>query len=954
MIGYPTHRAMLAAALLSGVTGVALAELTNPAFERGNYTGWTVVSGTAWGSGPIDERVHPYIEAWEGRWYASTYPAGQAAVGVLRSETFTLNTPITFLIAGFSSWPGVQDPEHHNYVALKRASDDSVLTRVWAPQQHEMVVRVLSAPSAIGDDVYIEVIDDGTDTSYAWLAVDFFVQATSPPSGGSDAGLDHLVEADTWVATDALGRTLPTHATVGARRPNRFVGIFYLLWLGEHGSQGPFDINQIQQDLPYSPALYPTLDDYLDELENHYGPFGEYHHWGEPLFGYYASHDDYVIRKHMQMLSDAGVDALILDNTNGFTYTQNALRLMSICQEMRNEGSRCPQVTFLARENVVDNEQLSAAYNTIYQTGLFPDVWFRWEDKPLLLVYDADDPPSLNLSQKIQDFFTIRSCWGISGWPWFEDGYKKWLWIDLYPQGFGWDQNPFTAEETSASFGMHPTANIGRSYSNGVQPPYGSAPTEQGLHFTEQSNRALTMDPEFIALAGWNEWIAARWEIGSPELPITEHTFLSTSRHTGQSLFVDAYNHEYSRDAEPVKGGHADNYYYQMAHFIRRFKGAAPIPEATQPGCVAIDGVFNDWLAVEPVFRDHIGDQVRRNDHPGYFSAGPFTNLTGRNDIVVARCAVDTDQVYFYLQTSDGITPYSDTNWMWLLIDADSNHATGWEGYDFLVNRTGAAADSMPVEANVGDTWSWQSIGTATYAVAENELELSMPRNLMGISVSPVQFDFKWADNIDLAGDVLRFTTDGDCAPNDRFKYRYRNATTDYPAKIVLSDDILIREVYPGCSLATETLLVGNADDSSMTYYLSDDADWLTLSPESGNSSGEMDPVTIHYPGVAGLPLGLHTATVVITADQAYNSPRTATVQVQVRPFPPDLDNDGDVDQSDFGYMQTCFTQGVSLVTEGCEQADFDGNGRVETADLVTFLACMQGPDVPWNAACLD
>ena len=25
---------------------------------------------------------------------------------------------------------------------------------------------------------------------------------------------------------------------------------------------------------------------------------------------------------------------------------------------------------------------------------------------------------------------------------------------------------------------------------------------------------------------------------------------------------------------------------------------------------------------------------------------------------------------------------------MWLLIDADQNSATGWEGFDFIVNRT--------------------------------------------------------------------------------------------------------------------------------------------------------------------------------------------------------------------------------------------------------------------------
>jgi hypothetical protein len=34
------------------------------------------------------------------------------------------------------------------------------------------------------------------------------------------------------------------------------------------------------------------------------------HHWGESAFGYYRSDDPWVLRKHAQMLSDAGVDVI--------------------------------------------------------------------------------------------------------------------------------------------------------------------------------------------------------------------------------------------------------------------------------------------------------------------------------------------------------------------------------------------------------------------------------------------------------------------------------------------------------------------------------------------------------------------------------------------------------------------------------------------------------------------
>ena len=41
---------------------------------------------------------------------------------------------------------------------------------------------------------------------------------------------DHDLHADTWVATDALNRTLPTSLRYGPPRADRQTGIFYFLW----------------------------------------------------------------------------------------------------------------------------------------------------------------------------------------------------------------------------------------------------------------------------------------------------------------------------------------------------------------------------------------------------------------------------------------------------------------------------------------------------------------------------------------------------------------------------------------------------------------------------------------------------------------------------------------------------------------------------------------------------
>ena len=52
---------------------------------------------------------------------------------------------------------------------------------------------------------------------------------------------------------------------------------------------------------------------------------------------------------------------------------------------------------------------------------------------------------------------------------------------------------------------------------------------------------------------------------------------------TGPVTFVDEFDTEFSRDVEPMKGGHGDNYVYQMIANIRRLQGRRPIP-AVAPG----------------------------------------------------------------------------------------------------------------------------------------------------------------------------------------------------------------------------------------------------------------------------------------------------------------------------------------------------------------------------------
>ena len=92
------------------------------------------------------------------------------------------------------------------------------------------------------------------------------------------------------MATDRLGRRTPD-AEHGAPLPRdgRLVGLFYFLWLGSD-SHRPYNVSELLEKDPkigYKPTS-PL-----------WGGYGVYHHWGEPLYGYYHSDDVWVIRKHM-------------------------------------------------------------------------------------------------------------------------------------------------------------------------------------------------------------------------------------------------------------------------------------------------------------------------------------------------------------------------------------------------------------------------------------------------------------------------------------------------------------------------------------------------------------------------------------------------------------------------------------------------------------------------------
>jgi hypothetical protein len=359
---------------------------------------------------------------------------------------------------------------------------------------------------------------------------------------------------------------------------------------------------------------------------------------------------------------------------------------------------------------------------------------------------------------RICDFFTFRKPQ-----PDYFQGPKKadmWSWLEVYPQHV-FTNSAGQKEQMSVGVAQNavkgrlgclsePGAQ-GRSFHKGETDLRPDA-VLYGLNVAEQWDRALKEDPRFIFVTGWNEWIAGRFaEFNGVKLPV---------------MFVDQFDQEHSRDIEPMAGGHGDNYYYQLAGYVRRYKGVRTLPPV-RPRPIRIDGKFEDWRDVEPEFRDTIGDPVHRR-HRGWDARVTHTNDTGRNDIVTAKVSFDERRIYFLVRAREPITPAAGTNWMLLFLDTDADAQTGWLGYEIVVNRLAPGS----VERSVGAGFQWAQIDKADLQVTGNLLELSLPWSALKVKSPLAQFDFKWADNCIAAGDWTDFTLNGDAAPNDRFRYR--------------------------------------------------------------------------------------------------------------------------------------------------------------------------------------
>ena len=549
------------------------------------------------------------------------------------------------------------------------------------------------------------------------------------------------------MAVDALGRPTPDiYSGAPAVKGNRLVGLFYFLWLGEHGRHKPYDVSKIVEedpDIGHKPAS-PL-----------WGGYGVYHHWGEPFYGYYYSNDEWVVRRHMKLLMQANVDFLFFDTTNAAIYRDNAKLVMRVLQEYHDEGWKIPQVMFYT--NTSSGLTVLDIYDSIYKPGYCKDTWFCMDGKPVIIAVKEECTP------ECREFFNIK----MSQWPNEPDKLGGWPWMDFTRPQRVFANLDGVDEVINVSIAQHSgnirfgdsvlygeTSNCGRAFHNGANDPDPDA-WKHGYNFAEQFDRAIETDPPIVLITGWNEWIAGYWS-GIPERPV---------------MFVDAANYEYSRDIEMMRGGYFDNYFMQLVSYVRKYKGTdvTPVYPAVKTVDVEWRKAFTESPALYDCFLD--GDMHRHAEGQGGVI---YANFTSRNVMDKIGVMHDKDNIAFTIRTKDLISdPLGAGSWMKIFLNVD-----GGQSYQYVLNHHTRKDGTTTLGRMVGEGDDLACVDVQDlvirYEVRGDVMRISVPRKAVGLDHDDFTLWFKVADSREKYHNVEDFYDKGDVAPLGRLNFVYR------------------------------------------------------------------------------------------------------------------------------------------------------------------------------------
>ena len=560
------------------------------------------------------------------------------------------------------------------------------------------------------------------------------------------------------VGVDQFGRTIAPSA---GDRDNRDVGIFFFLWMGQPLMEEIYDVPTILEKYGKETLFF---------TESPESPNATAHWWGEPLWGYYNSADEWVIRKQIELLTAAGIDFLAFDVTNELTYKNVYLRIAKVIAEFIADGWNPPRMVFYTHSHSINT--MRQLYKEFYLRNTYSEAWYCVNGKPMIIGYENEKLDRLEsigrgdndyhpgpLEDEIKEFFYIREPY----WP--NDTVKDntFAWTEWkYPQpvhGNGANNmiSVSVATHPMVPFSFSLTHENWCNWGRGYNVKTGKNVSEDvitGTFFQSEWETALKEEPEIVFVTGWNEWIAYKQPFG------------------GEYMLCDNVNMEYSRDCEMMRGGYNDAFYVQLMSNMRKYKGTEP--ENIAPSVAKTIDVTADaaqWSDVNAVYRDIGAANYERNSY-GAAKNLKYQMAEARNNLQEIRVTRDAENIYFYIRSDKDITANDGAgNWMNVFIGLGTPELKGWEGYEYVINRSVTGTEGSIEKLSADGSGS--ETGKAEVTVQGAVMQIRIPRAAIGLGAEENTFYFKVADGVELPNDIMEYYVSGRSLPMGRLSYQY-------------------------------------------------------------------------------------------------------------------------------------------------------------------------------------
>ncbi len=258
--------------------------------------------------------------------------------------------------------------------------------------------------------------------------------------------------------------------------------------------------------------------------------WGDGYTWDLPLIGPYESLDADVVYQHGIWLRDAGVDFVFVDWSNNTCYdpaTMDRIDFRTIEQgtdllfEVWSKIPDAPKICIFVgpghsgQENV-DNGNHQKKVDQVYRDYVekYPDMYFCYDGKPLLICYGATPTQYGVRPAWTDDRFTVRWMTGYVGQqdslfsPATMASRTYWSWEERGTQTYcikGREVEAVTVTAASRQQGE-------KEGDPGWIPAYGR---QNGLTLKKQFQRAIELGSRFVIVVSWNEWVLG--EQNSPE-----------------------------------------------------------------------------------------------------------------------------------------------------------------------------------------------------------------------------------------------------------------------------------------------------------------------------------------------------------------------------------------------------------------------------------------------------